>query len=41
MLRLRVAGVCDSVEGGIAAARKAIAAGTASETLDRLLAAST
>jgi anthranilate phosphoribosyltransferase len=41
MLRLRVAGVCDSVEGGIAAARSAIAAGTASETLDRLLAAST
>ncbi|HKZ14061.1 MAG TPA: hypothetical protein VJL81_09480 [Solirubrobacterales bacterium] len=40
MLRLRVADVCDSVEGGIAAARAAIAGGAASETLDRLLAAS-
>ncbi|HVX33267.1 MAG TPA: hypothetical protein VHA80_09020 [Solirubrobacterales bacterium] len=40
MLRLRVAGLCDSVEAGIAAAREAIATRSALTTLERLLAAS-
>jgi anthranilate phosphoribosyltransferase len=40
MLRLRVAGVSDSVDAGIAAARGAIASGGAIATLDRLLVAS-
>jgi anthranilate phosphoribosyltransferase len=40
MLRLRVAGVSDSVEAGIAAAREAITGGAARITLDRLLTAS-
>ena len=39
MLRLRVAGVCDSVAAGIAAAREAIASEAAVSTLDRLLTA--
>lgn len=40
MLRLRVAGVCDSVASGIAAAREAIANESAVSTLDRLLTSS-
>ena len=37
VLRMRVAGACDTVEAGVEQARAAISSGAASTRLDRLL----